>query len=229
MALGLGQQLRIVRRVGGLRAGRDVADGLVAGREHRQDELLGLALRQRALDILGRDARGAHQGHAQAGHVEGVAGARPERAAGAAQRAGVRVVADVVVQEVEDVLRVVIELRRLFLDERVGRVGVGRGGEQVGIDDVPGCSVAAGVAVRDGAGVERGEGLGAGVELQGIGIGQRDGQRDAGPVVALDRAQAPGQVLAALVRAAARRSRSVTPGASVSVSSTPVSGSACSL
>ena len=80
------------------------------------------------------NAGGAHQGHAEAGHVQGVAGVGPERAAGAAQRAGVRVVADVVVQEVEDVLRVVIQHRRLFLDVRIGRVGVGRGGQQVGID-----------------------------------------------------------------------------------------------
>ena len=62
-----------------LRAGRDVADRLVAGREHRQDQLLGLALRQRARDVLRRDARGAHQGHAQAGDVERVARVRPER------------------------------------------------------------------------------------------------------------------------------------------------------
>ena len=60
--------------------------------------------------------------------------ARPERAAGTAERADVGVVADVVVQEVEDVLGVVIQRRRLFLDEGVGGVGVRRRGQQVGID-----------------------------------------------------------------------------------------------
>ena len=38
VAFGLGQELRVVRRVGDLRAGRDVADRLIAGREHRQDQ-----------------------------------------------------------------------------------------------------------------------------------------------------------------------------------------------
>ena len=104
VALGLGRSCGSFAGSAVWRAGRDVADRLIAGREHRQDQLLGLALRQRARDVLGRDARGAHQGHAQAGDVERVAGARPERAARAADRAEVRVVADVGVQEVEDLL-----------------------------------------------------------------------------------------------------------------------------
>ena len=105
VALRFALQLRVVGRVGDGRAGRDVAHRLIAGREHREDELLGLGFRERTRDILGRDARGPHQGHAQAGHVQGIAGARPERAPRPAERAGVGVVADVVVQEVEDVLR----------------------------------------------------------------------------------------------------------------------------
>ncbi len=52
------------------------------------------------------------------------------------QRARVRVVGDLRVQEVEDVLRVVVEQRRFFLDVGVVGVGVGRRGEHVGIDRV---------------------------------------------------------------------------------------------
>ena len=102
------------------------------------------SLRQRALHVLRRDARGAHQGDAQAGDVERVAGARPERAPGAAHRADIGVVADIVVQEVEDLLRIVVELGRLFLDERVGRVGVGRRGEQLDRERRPAAASPAG-------------------------------------------------------------------------------------
>ena len=153
-----------------------VADRLIAGREHRQDELLRLALRQCSRDVLGRNARCAHQRHAEAGHVQRIAGVAPERAARSTQRTDIRVIADVAFQEVENLLRIVVELGRFFLDVRiadrkvrriahVGGVGVRRRTDQAGIAGVARLQRRGGSGVRDGAGVERGEGLGARVEL----------------------------------------------------------------
>ena len=146
----------------------------------------------------------AHQRHAEAAHVEGVAGV-DQSVPRTAQRTEIRVVADVVFQEVENLLRVIIELGRFLLDVGIGGVGVRRGGEQAGIADIARLQHHGRRRIGDGPGVERGESLGANVELQGT-RGRRSGdprssrQRDAGPVVTLDRAEAPGQVLAALVR-----------------------------
>ena len=70
--------------------------------------------------------------------------------------------------------------------------------------------------------------LRAGVELERDGVGQVHRQRHAGAVEALDRPQAPGQVLATLIgRLATHCERHA--GCKVVVSRTPVSGSACSL
>ena len=125
----------------------------------------------------------------------------PERSAGPAERTGVRVVADIVVQEVEDVLGVVIRAppplpgctgrscwrrasRPAGWDRRAGRER--RGGRRVGNragrrawqrPERP-CR-----AARGGCRLKAGP----------------NGDRHAGPVVALDRAQAPGQVLPALI------------------------------
>ena len=236
MALGLGQQLRIVRRVGRLRAGRDVADRLIAGREHRQDQLSGpgctTACPRHTAPGCPRRASRPRPGWPRRARCRRCS--RACRARRAPSR--VRVVADVVVQEVEDLLRVVVELGGLFLDERVGGVGVGRRGEQARVGTFPGCSVAAGVEfetapassvakpARRMSSCSRGS---AGRQV--------DRQGHARPVVSLDRAQAPGQVLAALVglrgwrRQAYDALTNVTPGSRVVVSSTPVSGSACSL
>ena len=88
----------------------------------------------------------------------------------AAEGAGVRVVADLGVQEVEDVLRVVIERGGLFLDEGVGGVGVGGRGEQVGVDRA-GAERRRGRAGADRAGVERGKSLRRCRAASGIGLG----------------------------------------------------------
>jgi len=131
------------------------------------------------------------------------------------------------VQEIKDCLRVVIELRGLFLDERIGGVGVGRRGQQARVD-APCAQGCRGRRVGNGAGIERGEGVGTRVERQGRRAGPGDRQGDAGTVEPLDRPQAPGEVLAALV-GRLEALANATPGASVVVRSTPVSGSAFSL
>ena len=199
MALRLGQELRIVGRIGQLSARGNVADRLIAAREHRQDQSLGLRLRERAASVLGGDAGGPHQGHAQAGHVEGVASVGPERTACPADAAQVRVVADLVVQKIEDPLRIVIQRRRFFLDVRIGRVGVGGGRQQARVRHIARLQSCRGGGIRHQPGVEDTQRLRAAVEIRRDSRGQRDGERHAGRAVRGDRAQAPGEVLPVLV------------------------------
>ena len=128
-----------------------VADRLEAGREHRQKQCLGLCFRQRSFHILRRNAGSAHQCHAETGDVQRITGIGPKRAAGTAQRADVRVVADVCLQEVEDILRVVIQDRRLLLNVRIGRGRVGGWRPVLGCrSTLPCVSTAAGVEFEIG-------------------------------------------------------------------------------
>ena len=129
---------------------------------------------------------------------------------------------------------VVIERRRLFLDVGVGRVGVGRRGEQVGIRDIARTERGGRRGGRNRAGVERGEACGAAVDRERSQTGSRSAGRLTVTRHAL-RARSPGSCPGSRPgsgrsgRAAARRWLTVTPGSSVSSTSTPVSGSACSL
>ena len=78
MVARLGEQRRIVGRIGDLGARRQVADDLRRFREHGEDQRLGIRVGKRAVGIAGGNARGSVKGHAEAGFVERVARFAPQ-------------------------------------------------------------------------------------------------------------------------------------------------------
>ena len=99
---------------------------------------------------------------------------------------------------------------------------------RLGSETFPGLQRRGGRGGRHGAGIERGVSLGAVSSCNGHRAGQVDRDRDARSVVALDRPQAPRQVLTALV-GLLRGAGECHARFQRVVSKTPVSGSACSL
>ena len=213
MALGLGQELRVVGRVGRLRAGGDGSRRLVRRREHRQDQRLGLALRERPLRHTApgcpRRASRPRPGWRRRAHCRRSTRAcpahrGPSRCTSCSRSgcAGSR--------------RSAAGRSRAWppLPGRTGRWCWRRASRRAGWGRrrSPVLRVAAGVAAETAPASSVANACAPESSCVGVGLASVDRQRDARAVEPLDRPQAPGQVLAALVgllRGTRRTSRPV--------------------
>jgi len=105
--------------IGCCRSKRQASEKTIPAPKHGENQRLRLGRRQRSLNILRGIAGNPEQRHEKTRTVERVARKAPQRAARAAQRSAVSLVADLVSDEVEDLLRIVIQRRRLINDEGV--------------------------------------------------------------------------------------------------------------
>ena len=128
----LGHERWVVDRVGLHDGRRDAAGDLAQRREHGSDEELRLRRRQGSPHPSRWYFRHPQQTDQETRLVGAVAGAAPQRAASAPQRAGVDLVGNVVTHEGEDCGRIAAELRGLRDQERIGEIRLGCGGERRG-------------------------------------------------------------------------------------------------